>query len=78
MTWLADALCAQVGGDVSYPEHGSSPDASRRVCQRFPVRDDCREWAIAARIGDGMWGGLTTGELDTERQRRTVAIRRSP
>ena len=22
MTWLADALCAQVGGDAWYPEHG--------------------------------------------------------
>lgn len=62
MTWTDQALCAQVGGDAWYPEHDSSPDASKRVCQRCPVKVECLEWAIATGEEHGVWGGLTPQE----------------
>ena len=73
--WRNRAACRAHDGELWFPVSFSShPDAwedPRRVCGACPVRDDCREWAIDARVGHGMWGGLTPGELEALRRRRT-------
>lgn len=69
--WMADALCAQVGGEFWFPEPGDSrcADKARRVCQSCPVRDLCLQHALDTNEPDGIWGGLTP----TARRRLKVA-----
>lgn len=38
--WMTDALCAQIGPDLWFPETGSTA-AADRICARCPVRLDC-------------------------------------
>ena len=71
--WRDRAACRAHDGELWFPA-SSHPDAweePRRICGACPVIDDCREWAIEARVGHGMWGGLTPGELEALRRRRT-------
>ena len=77
--WRDRAACRAHDGELWFPV-SSHPDAyeePRRICGACPVIDDCREWALDARVGHGMWGGLTADELDTERQRRVAPDRAS-
>lgn len=50
---------------------------AKQVCIRCPVQPACRDYAIAGRIYDGVWGG-TDGEqrllLARRRNRRAVGV----
>lgn len=35
---------------------------AKRLCDRCPVRDACRDYAIANDEQDGVWGGMTPDE----------------
>jgi Transcription factor WhiB len=50
----------------SSPSHGGGVEAARWICVDCPVRSQCLEYALANRIGDGMWGGTS------ERERRAM------
>lgn len=65
--WADRALCAQVGGDVFFPELGESIDQAKAVCRVCEVRAECLEYALRAGDRDGIFGGFT------ERVRRRVA-----
>lgn len=54
--WL-NALCLQYDPEMFF-EPGREIDALL-VCQRCPLRYECREYAIANRIPFGVWGGTT-------------------
>lgn len=45
-------------------------ELARSYCARCPVREDCRDYALAHRIWDGVWGGLTGDELMKLHRRR--------
>lgn len=62
MTWMDDALCAEVGGDFHFPENGESARPAKLVCARCDVRDECPEYALANRIQWGVWGGISEHE----------------
>lgn len=68
----ADALCAQIGPDLFFPEQGCTADATaaKWICGRCPLTTQCREWAIATRQEHGVWGGLSGRQLVLERRRR--------
>ena len=62
--WMAQALCAQIGPDLWYPDPGDAHAAqtAAAVCHTCPVRADCLDYAMATETqGDrhGVWGGLT-------------------
>lgn len=62
--WMQDALCAQVGGDLHFPqkaEHAKAADA-KRICAACPVREQCLAFALRTGERHGIWGGLTTHE----------------
>lgn len=74
-SWMADALCRQVGGDFWYsdkeePEHLSRINIAKRVCEMCPVKDACLAHALATDERHGVWGGLTP------RQRSQLVMRR--
>lgn len=80
--WRADALCAQVGGDLWYPDdadgtariHPSAYDGPRAVCRACPVRRACLEHALATGERHGMWGGLTPRQRKRLTANRTAAV----
>ena len=67
--WMDRAACAQVGGDMWYPEQGESVEPAKQVCARCPVKAECLDFALETGDRWGVWGALS------DRQRR--AVRRS-
>ena len=63
--WTEDALCAQVGGDLWFPDQGEPTAAAKRICALCPVRKECLEYSLQHEIPKGIWGGLSA----LERQR---------
>ena len=57
-----DALCAQVGGDLFFPEQGGSTLEARRFCHDCEVEADCLGYALANDERFGIWGGLSPAE----------------
>lgn len=65
--WRRDALCAEVGLELFYPEKGESTKQAKRICQNCPVRAECLQDALDNRERFGIWGG------QSERDRRKLA-----
>ena len=57
--WRADALCAEVGLDLFYPEVGESTAAAKAVCARCTVRPECAQYALDHGERFGIWGGMS-------------------
>ena len=59
--WHKRALCAQIGGDLWFPEVDSPQTdtaQAKKICAICPVREPCR---IAGMDEEhGIWGGLGT------------------
>lgn len=68
--WMADAVCAQVDGDLWFPEKGGSNAEARRICAGCPVKALCLDYAIE-NDERGVWGG--TSEQERQRMRKAVA-----
>ena len=59
--WRDAAACRTAGPDVFWPARGDHAAVQRAlaICDDCPVADDCLDYALANRIRDGVWGGLT-------------------
>jgi WhiB family redox-sensing transcriptional regulator len=66
---LAD--CRGVDPDVFFPHDGVGVQTAARICVGCQVREPCLEYALANRIDDGVWGGLS------ERARRRLLAGRA-
>lgn len=62
LSWQDEASCAQIGGDVWYPDKGAVPFAGKRTCAACPVREECLEYALDNDEKWGTWGGLSPRE----------------
>lgn len=64
--WWERAVCAQVGGDLWFPEgQGSSAKAAKKMCAVCPVRRQCLEDALSRPAEEdrtGVFGGLSVSE----------------
>lgn len=69
--WTVDALCAEVGGDLWFPEPSDNVSArqAKSVCRRCPVTSECLSLALANGERFGIFGGLSP------RQRQRLASR---
>lgn len=72
MDWTG-AACAEVGGDLWFPE-GELGTEAKRVCAGCEVRTQCLEYAMDNRIAFGVWGGLSWTERNALRRKR-VGVR---
>ena len=66
--WRQDAGCKDKATLIFFPHRGAPEDAydgAKRICAECPVEAACLEYALAARIDHGAWGGTTP----TERRR---------
>lgn len=69
--WAERAVCAQKDPEVFFPERGKPAQPARRICQGCGVRAECLEYALAHRIGFGVWGGLSVPERRVLQHRRS-------
>jgi WhiB family redox-sensing transcriptional regulator len=62
--WMQEAACRGEGFDAWFPTEdvGQAADTARRVCSGCPVRLQCLDYALAAGIRHGLWGGLSVKE----------------
>jgi len=62
--WMRNAACRGQGFDPWFPptEIGEEADFARRVCSGCHVRPECLDYALAAGIRHGLWGGLSAKE----------------
>ena len=70
LEWMAIAKCRGIDPAEFFPSDGSGVDRAQKVCNGCPVRDECLEYALSARIEHGVWGGAS------ERERRRILRRR--
>ncbi len=61
--WQDDALCAQIGTEMFFPEKGESAFDAKKICAACPVRRQCLEYALAMDENPaGVWGGTSRRE----------------
>ena len=81
--WMADAPCAEVGGDGWFPGRGEASPLAMRMCNGdadvgtgpCPVRDQCLDHAMTLETNRelryGIWGGLRPDQRERlARERR--------
>jgi WhiB family redox-sensing transcriptional regulator len=64
-SWAHQGACAQIGGDLWFPERGDNlaSSAAKEICRTVcPVRDKCLAWALEHERNFGIYGGLTVPE----------------
>jgi WhiB family redox-sensing transcriptional regulator len=73
--WMTDASCAQMDGELWFPEPDWKPAAmALKVCADCPVRVRCLEFALVNRIEDGIYGGVPAAtRIKLRRRREAVA-----
>jgi len=71
-------LCAQIGGDLWFPESIGENSISREhinlaksICRRCAHQFECAEWGIH-KERYGIWGGHTSRDLIGIRRRRNI------
>ncbi len=70
--WRRQAACVGTDTHLFFPGPGDSDSvaAAKAVCRACPVLDDCAAYALGRRDLDGIWGGMTATDRNTERSRR--------
>jgi len=66
-----NALCKEIGSDIFFPERHEAylTRYAKRVCERCPLIQECREYAVKNTDLVGIWGGTSTLERDNLRRR---------
>jgi WhiB family transcriptional regulator, redox-sensing transcriptional regulator len=60
--WRDKARCAEVDGEIFFPEKGGSTRAPKKICEGCEVRAECLGYALESRELHGVWGGLSDRE----------------
>lgn len=77
MKWDDEASCRGIDPEVFFPDSPSDPAlAAKAICRGCPVRAQCLELALDARLDHGVWGGLTEVERRSLRRSRQRQARR--
>ena len=64
--WQEMARCAEVDGEIFFPEKGGSTKGAKLICAGCEVRDQCLQYALENDERFGIYGGLS------ERERRKL------
>jgi WhiB family redox-sensing transcriptional regulator len=73
LPWVDDALCAQTGMEMFFPDHGESARPAKKVCVVCPVKTACLEFALKDSTLAGIWGGTTAADRRAIRRKRVTA-----
>ena len=66
-------LCAQVGGDIWFPEKGDNCQEAKAICNGCSHRTECAEWGIKHEL-HGIWGGLSGNERRLIRRKKNIVL----
>jgi WhiB family redox-sensing transcriptional regulator len=66
-------LCAQVDGDVWFPEKSDSAAPAKRICGSCIHKVECAEWGIKHEQF-GVWGGLVPRERQQARRQLNIIL----
>lgn len=69
--WQKWSECRGVSPALFFPGDGYDERTAKRLCEACPVRNECREYAIAEKELVGVWGGMNAAD-----RRRLVRSRR--
>lgn len=73
--WISQAACAGMDTELWFcDDSGESYRYARAVCRNCPVRNDCLEWALDTRTGQGMWGGKSPRERERLRHHQLALV----
>jgi WhiB family transcriptional regulator, redox-sensing transcriptional regulator len=73
--WMRDALCPEYPDVAFFTNRGESTEPAKAVCARCLVLRECRDYAVAEDIRDGIWGGTTARERTALRASQGSATR---
>ena len=78
MSWHDDAACRDEDPELFFPIGSTGPalvqlQQAKAVCAGCQVQSVCLEWALAAGVEHGVWGGL--GEEERRSLKRRAARR---
>jgi WhiB family redox-sensing transcriptional regulator len=71
-------LCAQVDGDLWFPDHGGSAPGiqrAKKICSQCIHQLECAEWGINYER-HGIWGGLAPKQREAIRAKRRIRLPR--
>ena len=71
-------LCAEIDGDIWFPEHGGSTSnvlRAKAICRSCIHQVECAEWGIN-KERHGIWGGLSPKQLEAIRSKRKIILPR--
>lgn len=72
--WRDDAECADIGGDLWFPNKGEAAHQAKAICNtKCLVREQCLEYAVVhTDIQVGIWGGKTSSQIRAIRKERRI------
>lgn len=79
LDWMSDALCAQTGPDLFFPETGQNVHKAKVVCGTCPVRTECGDHAthlegnVSVTHRHGAWAGLSARQRAAQRRGKSPA-----
>lgn len=59
LSWMRDALCAQVDPELFFPDKSGSSTYAKKICNSCPVQRQCLQEALATEEDWGVWGGVS-------------------
>lgn len=72
--WARQALCKEMDPEIFFPHAGDQATCiiAKRICHQCPVKQPCRDYALADPKLNGIWGGTTYRDrLKIRNQERT-------
>ena len=69
-------LCAQVGGDLWFPDRGgdgTGVSVAKQICNQCIHRLECAEWGIKYER-HGIWGGLSEKQRKQIRRKQRIKL----
>ncbi|MES1975714.1 MAG: WhiB family transcriptional regulator [Pseudomonadota bacterium] len=71
--WRSEAACREMDPVIFFPESRDEVGAAGPICAACPVREECLDYALANRIDEGTWGGVSERGRRRMRRRPRVA-----
>lgn len=71
---IEQASCRGLDTNLFFPERGEDSSIAKRICFTCPVKNPCRDWALANNEKHGIWGGTSEKERRTRRRTRRTEL----
>ena len=66
-------LCAQVDGELWFPDKGGDVTPAKKICFQCIHKTECAEWGIKHEL-HGIWGGLSGRDRRLIRRKKNISL----